>query len=129
MMSRPMSRGFSLVEIVVGIGIIGAALVASGALIHAVPLERITRSEDLALTIANDKMGSVRAGGYASVPASGSFSNTLLGALPSGSGMLTVTTWNAKTKQVQVTVSWQEPGLAARSISLSTLLTETGGLP
>ena len=125
----PRRSGFSLLEIIIAIGIVGAGLVAAEALVHAVPLARVTRSEDLALTIANNEIGILRAGGYASVPGSGAFNNTLLEALPSGDGTLTVTDWNAEVKQVRVTVSWQEPGEAARSLLLSTLIAETGGLP
>jgi|SRR3989344_448817 len=125
---RALLRGFSLLEIVISIGIIGIALVASEALVHAVPLARQTNHEDLALTIATNEMGALRSLGYGSLPSSGSFSDPLLTSLPSGAGMLAISAFNAKTKQASVTVSWQEPGSAARSIVLSTLVTETGGL-
>lgn len=122
-------RGFSYIEIVVAVGIVGVCLVASEALVRAVPLERVTHDEDLAVTIANDELGALRAAGYGSLPASGAFSNSSLASLPSGTGALAVTDYNAKTKQVVVTVSWQEPSASSRSVTLSTLITQTGGLP
>lgn len=122
-------RGFSLIEVVVSIGIMGVALLAVGTLTHTVPLSQQTRYETLALAIATDEIGGVRGGGYSSVPASGSFTSADMSSLPSGAGTVAVSDYNDKTKQVTVTVSWQKPGLTARSISLSTLITEVGGLP
>ena len=121
--------GFSLIEVVVSIGIVGVALVAVGALVHTIPLSQQTRYETLALTIATDEIEGLRTGGYAAIPAGGPFTNTLMSSLPSGSGTLTTADYNPKTKSVTVTVSWQKPGLAARTISLSTLITQVGGLP
>jgi len=63
------------------------------------------------------------------VPTSGPFTSGDMVTLPSGAGAIIVSDYNAKTKQVVVTVSWQKPGLAARTISLATLITEVGGLP
>lgn len=122
-------RGFSLIEAVVSMGIMGVALLAVGTLTHTIPLAQQTRYETLALAIAADKVGSVRGGGYGSVPSSGSFMSPDMATLPDGAGTLVVSDYNDKTKQVTVMVSWQKPGLAARSISLSTLITEVGGLP
>ena len=122
-------RGFSLIEVLVAIGIVGAAFAAAEALVHAIPLARMTRDEGLALVIARGELENVRAAGYAAVPASGSFSSSLMASLPSGAGTLAVSDFNAGTKEVTVTVSWQEPALPARSLRMSTLIAETGGLP
>ena len=124
-----LSQGFSLIEVVVAIGIVVAALAAATALAHTVPLSRMTHDEDLALVIARGELESVRAAGYAAAPTSGPFSNSLLSALPSGAGTLAISDFNAGTKQVTVTVSWREPSLSARSLVLSTLITKVGGLP
>ena len=104
-------------------------LVALGALVGASSLSRATHSSDLALTIASDRMEEMRAGGYAALPATGTFSHDLLPTLSGGNAAQTITDYNDETKQVVVSVSWQEPGEAARTVSLSTLVTETGGLP
>ena len=122
-------RGFSLIEVLVAIGIVGAAFAAAEALVHAAPLARLTRDADLALVIARGELENVRAAGYADMPVSGSFSSSLMASLPSGTGTLTVSDFNTGTKQVTVTVSWQDPALSARSLRMSTLVTTTGGLP
>ncbi len=129
MTTLPTRRGFSLVEVVVSIGIMGVALLAVGTLTHTIPLSQQTRYETLALAIANHEVEGLRTGGYSTVPASGTFTSSDMSALPSGAGTLMVSDYNAKTKQVTVSVSWQKPGLGTRSISLSTLITQVGGLP
>ena len=122
--------GFSLIEVIVAVGIVVAALAAAEALVHAVPLTRTTSHEDIALVIARGELESVRAAGYAAAPASGPFSSSLMASLPSGAGTLAVSDFNTGTKQVTVTVSWQPVGgSAARSLMMSTLVTSTGGLP
>jgi prepilin-type N-terminal cleavage/methylation domain-containing protein len=122
-------RGFSLIEVVIAVAIVGATLAALAALISVVPLTRDTHHADLALTIAEDEIGALRAAGYAALPASGSFSHPLLAELPAGTTTLAVVDYNDGTKQVDVTVSWQDPGQETRAVSLTTLVTETGGLP
>ena len=124
-----MIRGFSLVEIVVSIGIVGVTLLALGALVHTAPLARMTHDKDIALAVASDELEGLRSGGYAALPPSGSFSNVLLSTLPASAGTLTVSAYNAKTKQVDVSVSWQDAGQAPQTVSLTTLITEIGGLP
>lgn len=129
-MRSPRSRGFSLIEILVATGIVVAALIGAEVLVHTLSLSRMTHYEDVALVIARGELENVRSLGYGSVPASGAFSSSLLASLPSGTGALTVSDWNAGTKRITVTVSWQTvDGSAARSLVLSTLITKTGGLP
>lgn len=124
-----MIRGFSLVEIVVATSIVGVTLVALGALVHAVPLARTTHDKDIALAIASDEIGALRASGYEALPGSGPFTHSLLAALPEGAGALAVSDYNDKTKQLAVTVSWQDPAGASQSVTLATLVAQTGGLP
>lgn len=88
-----------------------------------------TRNQDAALTIARNEIEKVRAGGYEAVPESGPFSDALLSELPSGSAALTTSEYNEKTKQVTASVSWQERNMETQSsVSLSTLITQVGGL-
>jgi len=125
------SRGFSLIEVVISIFIIGVMLV----LLHAVSqnsvLVRSAKNRGIALAVARDKVESLRIGGYASLPQSGTFSNSLMSTLPPGATTtLTVSAYNAKTTQVAVGVTWTELGSTASStVSLQTLITQTGGLP
>lgn len=86
------------------------------------------RHGQVALRIAHTKLDDLRADGYAALPAGGTFSDPLLNEIPSGEASTTVTTYNAKTKRVMVGVSWDGVGGTERYLSLSTLITETGGL-
>ncbi|MDB5244448.1 MAG: hypothetical protein JWN18_318 [Parcubacteria group bacterium] len=94
-------------------------------------LVRTGRYEGIALSIARNKLESVRSGGYTSVPATGSFSDSLTSSLPLGAtALITTSAFNAKTKQVTIDVSWRDSNLTSTtSVSLSTLITQVGGLP
>lgn len=125
---RP-AGGFSLLEVIIAVAVIGTMIVATGTLLGRIPVEgREVRDQDLALKIARDELGFLRDSGYAAL-ASGSFDNTLLEALPSGTGTISVTDFNARTKQVVVRVSWYGAQAIPREVTLATLVTETGGLP
>jgi prepilin-type N-terminal cleavage/methylation domain-containing protein len=122
-------RGFTLIEVLVSLFVIGIVTVLSGALLSAAPVSHHARYENLALTITKNKIESLRGRGYAMLPASGSFSDPALSALPSGTGTLAVSAFNPDTKQATVTVTWGEPGTtASSSVSLTTLITANGGL-
>ncbi len=124
------SRGFSLIEVTVTIFIVGILLLMFQAILQSSILVRTTKSQGIALTIARNELETLRAGGYATLPQSGSFSNSLLSTLPSATSSLTVSVYNAGTKQVVAKVIWRESGSSASStVSLSTLITQTGGLP
>jgi prepilin-type N-terminal cleavage/methylation domain-containing protein len=127
----PLSRfghGFTLVEVVVAIFVIGVMIVASTALLRGASASRVTLDQGVALSIAQNKIEALRAGGYAALPASGSFTDTALGALTSGAGTVTIATYDSTTKRVDVTVSWVGKDAVSRNITLTTLLTQTGGL-
>ena len=122
-------RGFSLIEVTVAIAIIGIMTVSVGALMQRIPMNgREVRDQDIALKITRNKLESVRAGGYATLPQNGSFADPLLSSLASSTASVTSTDFNAKTKQVVVSVSWQGVGTTTRSISLTTLVTENSSL-
>lgn len=122
-------RGFSFIEVVVSLFIIGTVIVLSGAILKAAPLSRHAKYENLALSIAQNELEGLRSAGYSSLPASGSFSDSLLASLPSGSGTVSVSDFNTKAREAQVTVSWREEGSAATStVTLTTLISSVGGL-
>jgi prepilin-type N-terminal cleavage/methylation domain-containing protein len=124
------SRGFTLIEVVVAIGIVGVMLFLPQAMLRALPLAHLAAHQDLALKIAEHKLEQVRVLGYASLPASGSFTDSLQSGFASSSAALAVTTYNAKTKSVVVTVFWDELNIPnSFNLSLATLITEIGGLP
>ena len=127
MSTNKKNRGFSLVEVIVTIFVIGTMLVVSQAIRLGAPLAQSVRDQDIALKVAQNEVEELRALGYESLPPSGSFSDSLLASLSSGSGNVTVSDFNTGTKKVIVTVSWSERG-AEESIVLSTLITKIGAL-
>lgn len=122
------TRGFALIEVTVSIFVIGIMIVASASLLHGVPASRLSRDQSIALVIAQNEIETLRANGYAALPATGSFSDTALASLSSGAGTLAVAQYDSKTKRVDVTVSWTEADASAHTVTLTTLVTEIGGL-
>ncbi|HEY0011082.1 MAG TPA: prepilin-type N-terminal cleavage/methylation domain-containing protein [Candidatus Paceibacterota bacterium] len=123
-------RGFTLIEVVISVFIIGMLVVLSGAMVTAAPLSRQVRYENLARTIAAGELERVRALGYDALPATGAFTHARLADLPAGSGYVTVSEYNDRTKEIVVTVSWRESAATAVSTaSLTALVTAVGGLP
>jgi len=124
-----LSRGFSLIEVTITIFVVGVLLLLFQAVLQTSVLVRTTKSQGIALTIVRNELELLRAGGYAAVPPSGSFSNSLLSSIPSATTTLTVSDYNSSTKQVTAKVIWTETGAPTLStVSLSTLITQTGGL-
>lgn len=101
------------------------------AVIRSSVLVRSSKSQGIALAIVRNELESLRIGGYDALPSSGSFSDNLLSTLPMGATpTLVVSVYNTKTKQVTASVVWEDVGSTASStVSLSTLITQTGGLP
>ncbi len=127
--NRPQPRGFSLIEVVVSISILGIMLILLQAVVRSGVLIRTSKNQGIALSIARNELESLRADGYAALPPSGSFPDALVSTLPEATTTLTVADFNAKTKEVTAEVAWQDAGSAASStVSLSTLITQTGGL-
>lgn len=125
------SRGFTLIEIVVSIFIMGIMLFATHAIFLGTPLIQNARHHDLALKIASNQLEMQRGLGYNNLtghPGSQSFSDTFLASLPSGVGTLIITALSTSTIQIEAQVSWLEQGTTT-SISLATILAKTGGLP
>lgn len=120
-------KGFTIIEVVVSLFIFGIMLMVYVASANTVILNRHSKHKQTAYRIAASSIEQLRATSYASLPASGAISDSLLAELPNGTGTRTITTYNAKTKQVVSTVTWREPGSNQnRSFSLSTLITEGG---
>lgn len=122
--------GFSLIEVIIAVGIIALMIVATATLLSRIPADgREVRDRDLALKIAENELEALRAAGYGALPASGAFTDSLLGLLPGSAASVTIVDYSAKTKRVDVDVSWQAAGSVARSVSLTTLITLNSGLP
>ncbi len=119
--------GFSILEVPITLFIISAVLLIYGAASNTVFLNRNSKDSDLAHYIAVSEMEDLRNLGYAGMPASGSFTHVLLGNLPGATANLVTSDYNADTKQVTVTVTWEEPGARnLHSVTFSTLVNKYG---
>lgn len=126
-MKSNQQSGFSILEVLISLLIIGAGLVIYTASTNSVILNKNTRHSEIALRIAATKIDSLRTTPFASLPGSGSFTDPSLASLPNGQANLTVSDFNAKTKEITVVVSWLEPGSnPSHSVSLNTLITQGG---
>lgn len=124
--STKLTAGFSLVEGVVTLALIGLFLIIFQASARTVVLNRGSKYQETALRIANSKLQTMRTTAYSSLPTSGTFSDPLLSSLPSGTATLTMTDYNAKTKQADVVVSWRNPTGVTVHVQLTTLITQGG---
>lgn len=120
--------GFSLLEVVISLFVIGVVIIMGTTLLKATVLSRHTKFESNSLSIASNKLESLRALGYTSLPASATFTDSLMASLPNGSGSFAVTSYSSTTKKVVVTVFWKEAEAATTSVAVTTLVTSVGGL-
>lgn len=127
-MSLYKRSGFTLVEMLVTLFVLSVGVVIVAIAVGTTGTTRDSAYENIAFHIAESKLDELRAAGYSTLPASGPFSDSQLASLPQGSASTTVTTWNAKTKRVATGVAWRGATGATRYVSLTTLITEVGGL-
>jgi prepilin-type N-terminal cleavage/methylation domain-containing protein len=121
--------GFTLLEVLITLFIIGLVLVLYQMSLGKVKLIQYAKNQEIALRVANNKIEELRAGGYSGLPSSGSFSDSQLDPLSNNSASMTISNYNADTKQVLITIQWQElVSSSPKNISLVTLITKTGGL-
>lgn len=122
------ARGFTLVETVVALFILSVAVVFATIVVGTTKVVRDAALESSAFRIADNKLNELRAVGYAALPASGPFTDPELANLPNGLAGTSVSTVNAETKKIETSVSWTGADGSPRSVSLTTLVTEVGGL-
>jgi len=122
------NKGFTLVEVLVALFIVSVAIVFVSVAVGTTKVSRDSTYENFAFRIANNKLDELRAVGYAMLPESGFFTDPGLAALPQGVASTSVTNWNAKTKKVVTSVSWTGTDGLADYVSMTTLITESGGL-
>lgn len=122
-----MSRGFTLLEIVLSLFLILAIIVmllsASGTYVSS----RGSNLRGIAAKIESRQIETLRKMDFASLPPSGSFGDADLPKLPQGAAGQTLTNYQGSPdiKQVTIQVSWVESGVA-KSISTDTLIYKNG---
>ncbi|MFA6193490.1 MAG: type II secretion system protein [Parcubacteria group bacterium] len=121
--------GFSLLEVFITLMIAGFALVLFQTALGKTKLVQYAKNQEIALRVANNKIEELRSGGYSALPSTGSFFDSQLNDLPNSSANMAITDFNDDTKQVIITVQWQDPAsTSSKTVSLATLVTKTGGL-
>ena len=120
-------NGMSLIEVIISMFMIAALLVFYTSALNLVALSKKTRKENIAYHIANKQMEDLRNTAFASLPASGTISDSMLSQIPSGSGGYTVSSYAGFSgmKEMVVTVSWND-GISRQVILKS--LAGNGGL-
>jgi Tfp pilus assembly protein PilV len=117
-----------LVELLVSVLIISVAVAFSTLVVGAIKTTRDSTYENVAFHIANAKLDELRALGYSALPAAGAFSDPQLASIPEGQASTSLSVWNAETTKAAVDVSWRSANGSTRIVSLTTLITKTGGL-
>ena len=120
--------GFSIIEVIISIFVVGAMLVVYGRLNESIAVNRGIGHQEVALRVARGQIENLRAIPYNSLPPTGSFEVPVWaqGQLPQGSAGYSNTAFNDGVKNIAVTVSWVEPGAGARNVSLTTLISQGG---
>lgn len=121
------SRGFSLVELIIALGITMVAVLLFTVVISTIPLTKISRNQNLAYHIAAKKIEELRNTVFSSLPTTGTFTDSGLSDLISSAASITVTDYqsSAEIKEITVVVSWQQEN-QQKSISLETLIYDGG---
>lgn len=126
--------GSTLLEIIFVILIVGFLVLVVGNLPSSINLVRFSYHTSLAREIASTKINDLRAQTYANLADGTSLiTDVKLQNLPLGTGKVNITDCSTdvcpsqieKTKQVTVTISWQEIN-AAKQIRLTTLVSQGG---
>lgn len=126
-MANPENKGFSIIEIIISLFIVGLLFVMYQSSVNVLAINEFSKHREQALRIAHAKIEELRAVPFGSIPVSGSLEDPILDLLPAGSAELSVIDASGSLKQVTVTVFWQERKAAGGSkIELSTLISKNG---
>jgi len=119
--------GMTIIEVLVSLFMVGVALLLMHASVNSLLINRNAKHQELAARIAASQMEELRNTTYLSLPGSGSFTHPLLINLPQGEANMTLTNFNATTKEISVVVSWREPdSTTTRNVTLTSLITQNG---
>lgn len=124
----PFSKGFSLIELIIGLAIVLSSLLVFAAALSAIPLIRESRNQNVAYHIAAKKIEEFRKTTFSSLPASNTFADPGLSELASSTASFTISSYqgSSEIKDVGVTVHWLEAGGGTKSVNLRTLMSRNG---
>ena len=135
MNTKTNKKGFALIDVLVAIVLIGAAVIVIGVVQPTLRVSRLSYSYVIANTIAQTKLDELRATGFANLAnqANTSFTDTNLSQLLDGSANYTIADYDADgdstveddIKVITVVVNWTEGG-QSKNRTLSTLAARTG---
>jgi prepilin-type N-terminal cleavage/methylation domain-containing protein len=126
--------GFSLVELVIAVSLVGVIVMIVGNIPNAIRLVTSSQSESLVRQIAAKKIEDVRAAGYESLPEQGTtnITDSRLGQLNNSAAFMvvdecpaTICTADEEVRQVTLTISWSEEG-EPKTYQIVTLIGEDG---
>lgn len=127
-----MGRGFTLIEVIVSVALIGTIFVIFGTSLVSVHSQRYADNENIAYAIAEAEIEHIRTMPFAS--STNRTESSFVGVAPShgawnllnqGLGLLTIENWNGNTniKQITAKVQWVD-NRGTRSVQIQTLLSE-----
>lgn len=134
MITAQKQNGFSLVELVIAVSLVGVIVLIVGNIPNAIRLVTSSQSESVVRQVAARKIEDIRAAGYESLPEQGTtaISDTRLSQLKSSSAFMTVDDCPVNicpngeaVRQVTLTISWSEDG-EPKTYQLVTLIGEDG---
>lgn len=120
-------QGFTMVELIVGLGLTMASLVLFAVVLNTIPLTRNARNQNIAYHIAAKKMESLRNTEFENLPSSGPFVENALGDLASSSASLLIEDYQESdsVKHATVIIVWDEAG-KERNLQIDSLIYEHG---
>jgi prepilin-type N-terminal cleavage/methylation domain-containing protein len=122
------NQGFTLLEVLITIGILVVMLAFFASSFSISRLIKIQRHRDVAARVVSQKIESLRADGFDNVGSSTVFTDTQLGIFSSSTASTTVSYYNSSIKQVTVGVYWVESSSTNLYVGATTLVGRSGGL-
>ena len=124
---RELLTGFTLVELIVGLALTLAALMLFSSVVSTIPLTKTARNQNIAYHIASKKIEELRNTAFASLPASGNFSDSGLSDLASSTASLLVSDYQGSEdiKEIKVTITWLQEA-ENKSAAVETLIYNGG---
>jgi prepilin-type N-terminal cleavage/methylation domain-containing protein len=119
--------GFSVIEVLITLFMIGVMLMLFQATANAIVLNKYGHFKEIALRIADQKIQEVRTTSFATIPSSGTFTSPLLATIPGGQASLTMNDLEDNLKEVIVVVRWNKPNNSGtQQVQLQTYIFQGG---